>query len=147
MPELADWRKDHAHSSSPQGLPGGEKGDGGGASRSGSDSQHEYLESKDTLKDLRTHSPELQSDDEGGEGRGGGGGDGSTPGLVEPAAYTEEAQLEHFLFPVSNSPIDMVTMLIRLAAFTGTLLDMLTPKLKQNSLGAEGAKVNISLVN
>ncbi len=37
-----------------------------------------------------------------------------------------------FLFPVSNSPVDIVTMLTRLASFTGVILQVLTPKLKRN---------------
>ena len=41
-----------------------------------------------------------------------------------------------FLFPVSNSPMDIVTMLTRLACFTSTLLDTLTPKLRHGAMPA-----------
>ncbi len=47
----------------------------------------------------------------------------------KPAPLTES-----FLFPVSNSPIDIVTMLSRLALFTGELLNILTPKLRESSI-------------
>ena len=39
-----------------------------------------------------------------------------------------------FLFPVSNSPMDVVTMLSRLASFTGKLLKVLTPKIRKTAL-------------
>lgn len=39
--------------------------------------------------------------------------------------------LQPFLFPVSNSPVDLITMLSRLASFTGGLLTVLTPKIRK----------------
>lgn len=39
--------------------------------------------------------------------------------------------LQSFLFPVSNSPMDVICMLSRLAAFTGELLAVLTPKIRK----------------
>ena len=36
----------------------------------------------------------------------------------------EVSRLKHFLFPVSNSPVDIVTILTRLASFTGVLLQV-----------------------
>lgn len=41
--------------------------------------------------------------------------------------------LQPFLFPVSNSPVDLITMLSRLASFTGGLLTVLTPKIRKTS--------------
>ena len=39
-----------------------------------------------------------------------------------------------YLIPVSNSPVDIVTMLTRLACFTNTLLNTLTPKLRHGAV-------------
>ncbi|CAI8016964.1 hypothetical protein GBAR_LOCUS10358, partial [Geodia barretti] len=39
-----------------------------------------------------------------------------------------------YLLPVSNSPVDLVTMLTRLAGFTSTLLATLTPKLRHGAV-------------
>lgn len=39
-----------------------------------------------------------------------------------------------YLFPISNSPMDIVTMLTRLACFTSTLLNTLTPKLRHGAV-------------
>lgn len=39
--------------------------------------------------------------------------------------------IQSYLFPVSNSPMDIVTMLSRLASFTGELLRVLTPKISK----------------
>ena len=68
---------------------------------------------------------------EGGQGRGGGrerqGGGGVKWGLEEGEGAT-------YLFPVSNSPVDLVTMLTRLASFTSTLLTALTPKLRHGAV-------------
>ena len=44
-----------------------------------------------------------------------------------------EGQLQSYLFPISNSPMDLVTMLSRLASFTGELLLVLTPKIRKTS--------------
>lgn len=44
-----------------------------------------------------------------------------------------EEQLQSYLFPISNSPMDLVTMLSRLASFTGELLLVLTPKIRKTS--------------
>ena len=41
---------------------------------------------------------------------------------------------EVYLFPVSNSPLDVITMLTRLACFTGSLLRNLTPKLRHGAV-------------
>ena len=60
-----------------------------------------------------------------GEDRGGGrGGRGGVRWGVEGGEGLS------YLFPVSNSPVDLVTMLTRLAYFTSTLLTTLTPKLR-----------------
>ncbi len=56
--------------------------------------------------------------------------DGGRSPLLSPD--TGDTQVKQFLFPVSNSPVDMVTMLTRLAAFTGVVLQVLTPKLRRN---------------
>ena len=49
--------------------------------------------------------------------------------------------LQPFLFPVSNSPVDLVTMLSRLAAFTGELLAVLTPKIRKTGFTRGNGKV------
>ena len=57
-------------------------------------------------------------------------------GSIDPrssASYTAGVAHRTFLFPVSNSPMDVVTMLVRLASFTGTLLSVLIPKVKSNT--------------
>lgn len=41
--------------------------------------------------------------------------------------------LQSFLFPVSNSPMDIICMLSRLASFTGELLAVLTPKIRKTN--------------
>lgn len=41
---------------------------------------------------------------------------------------------DSYLFPISNSPVDIVTMLTRLACFTSTLLNTLTPKLRHGAV-------------
>jgi hypothetical protein len=46
--------------------------------------------------------------------------------------------LQPFLFPVSNSPVDLMTMLSRLAAFTGELLTVLTPTIKSSLTRGNG---------
>ena len=47
-----------------------------------------------------------------------------------------------YLFPVSNSPVDLVTMLTRLASFTSTLLTTLTPRLRHGAVpGLEEPRV------
>lgn len=40
---------------------------------------------------------------------------------------------QNYFFPVSNSPVDIVTMLTRLASFTGTILNVLTPRLPRSN--------------
>lgn len=48
-----------------------------------------------------------------------------------------------YLFPISNSPMDIVTMLTRLACFTSTLLNTLTPKLRHGAvLGLDEPRVS-----
>lgn len=49
--------------------------------------------------------------------------------------------LQPFLFPVSNSPVDLVTMLSRLASFTGELLTVLTPKIRKTGFTRDTNKV------
>ena len=54
-------------------------------------------------------------------------------GSQEVAEGTPKSQeVRSYLFPVSNSPLDIITMLTRAASFTGVLLNILTPKLRQN---------------
>lgn len=47
-----------------------------------------------------------------------------------------------YCFPVSSSPVDIVTMLTRLATFTGVVLKVLTPKLKRHTIPLEDQKVS-----
>ena len=49
-----------------------------------------------------------------------------------------------YLFPISNSPVDLVTMLSRLACFTSTLLTTLTPTLRHGAVpGLDEPKVSL----
>jgi len=54
-----------------------------------------------------------------------------TPSILEGATREEDFQdqLKSYLFPVSNSPLDLITMLSRMAHFTGELLNTLVPKI------------------
>ena len=64
-----------------------------------------------------------------------------TPSILQEEAVGEgmfEDQLKSYLFPVSNSPLDLITMLSRMAHFTGELLNTLVPK----SSGAEFSSSN-----
>lgn len=108
VPELADWRKEHGHGSFAA------SGSSSGPSE-GSGSHTSLEESQDTLKET--------SDGEAS---------------VEPHSSASCAGVPNqaFLFPVSNSPMDIVTMLVRLASFTGTLLGVLIPKLKSATFPA-----------
>lgn len=108
VPELADWRKDHPYGSfAANGSSSG--------SNIGSSSHASFDESQDTLKE--------SSDGEAS---------------LEPRSSASCAGGSHqtFLFPVSNSPMDIVTMLMRLASFTGTILGVLIPKVKSNTFNA-----------
>ena len=105
VPELAHWRKEH--------VPGSFAANGSSSGPSEGSGSHTSLEeSQDTLKET--------SDGEAS---------------VEPhsSASCAGGLNQAFLFPVSNSPMDIVTMLARLASFTGTLLGVLIPKLKSNT--------------
>ena len=73
---------------------------------------------------LKGASVDIHSDDD----------DGITP---VPKVSCSEEGVQNFLFPVSNSPIDIVTMLTRLACFTGSILNVLTPKLQRNAFQAD----------
>ena len=106
VPELADWRKEHA--------PYGSNGNSSGSTE-GSGSHTSLAESQDTLKET--------SDGEASLGH-------------HSSASCAGGPHQAFLFPVSNSPMDLVTMLVRLASFTGTLLGVLIPKLKSTTLTA-----------
>lgn len=103
-PQLSDWRKDHPSSAVNESSSG----------TNGASSSHTSLEeSQDTLK-------------EGNDGEG----------SIEPrssASYTAGVDHRTFLFPVSNSPMDIVTMLVRLATFSGSLLSVLIPKVKSST--------------
>lgn len=48
--------------------------------------------------------------------------------------------LQRFLFPISSSPVDLITMLSRLASFTAELLTVLTPKIRKTNF-ARNSKV------
>ena len=85
-------------------------------------------------------------------GGGGGGGGGrrhrtSSPEGMSPSPLggfpttTGDGPLQSYLFPISNSPMDVVTMLSRLASFTGELLLVLTPKIRKTTF--ELSKVSL----
>ena len=51
--------------------------------------------------------------------------------LLEEFEDEETLSVQSFLFPVSNSPLDLITMLTRMAHFTGDLLNVLVPKVSK----------------
>ncbi len=51
-----------------------------------------------------------------------------------PVRSLSRQSFQNYFFPVSNSPVDIVTMLTRLACFTGSILNVLTPRLPRSSL-------------
>lgn len=109
VPELADWRREHA-------TCGSFAGNGSSsASIEGSGSHTSLEESQDTLKETSDGEASLEH---------------------HSSASCAGGPHQAFLFPVSNSPMDIVTMLVRLASFTGTLLGVLIPKLKSTTLTA-----------
>lgn len=54
----------------------------------------------------------------------------------------DSGTLQPFLFPVSNSPVDLITMLSRLASFTGGILTVLTPKIRKTSFARNNKVCN-----
>ena len=48
-----------------------------------------------------------------------------------------------YTFPVSNSVVDLVGMLTRVACFTGTILEVLTPKTRLGVTRLEREKVHV----
>ena len=50
---------------------------------------------------------------------------------ISPASTTLSTHLIPHYFPVSSSPIDLITMLSRLGSFIGMILGILTPRLKR----------------
>ena len=75
---------------------------------------------------------------EGGGGGGGGEAGGGEVGVMAGEGDWRASALlresNSYLFPVSNSPLDVITMLTRLACFTGMLLNTLTPKLRHGAV-------------
>ena len=51
-----------------------------------------------------------------------------------PVRSLSRQSFQSYFFPVSSSPVDIVTMLTRLACFTGSILNVLTPRLPRTSL-------------
>ena len=51
-----------------------------------------------------------------------------------------------YLFPISSSPLDLLAMLTRMASFTGVLLGVLSPKLRQSMVAHGDYKVCRGLV-
>ena len=109
VPELADWKRDHPYGSFA--VSGSSSGSNGGSS-----SHASFDESQDTLKDTSDGEASLDPH--------------------SSASQTGVGAHQTFLFPVSNSPMDIVTMLMRLASFTGTVLTVLIPKVKSNTFNA-----------
>ncbi len=60
-----------------------------------------------------------------------------------PLRPVSQQSFQSYLFPVSNSPVDLITMLTRLASFTGTIINVLTPRLPRSSLRVG---INVSIV-
>ena len=116
VPELADWRETHVHGSFAV-------NNSSSSSNVGSSSHASFDESHDTLKETS---------------------DGESSITPLRSASCTHGSNQAFLFPVSNSPMDVITMLTRLAYFTGTVLGVLIPKVKSNTFTA--GKVSAGLV-
>ena len=100
------------------------------------DTSHNNLKSYSSLS-LDRHSDIEESIHHEGEGRERKRGDeviGADDGRVGWRVSALSQENSAYLFPVSNSPLDIVTMLTRLACFTGTLLNTLTPKLRHGAV-------------
>ena len=100
------------------------------------DTSHNNPKSYSSLS-LDRHSDIEESIQHEGEGRERKRGDeviGADDGRVGWRVSALSQENSAYLFPVSNSPLDIVTMLTRLACFTGTLLNTLTPKLRHGAV-------------
>ena len=102
------------------------------------DSSH-HLQKEYSSLSLDRHSDVEESGFHVVEGRGGRGvaDDGHRSGRGGGLGVrwnAEEGDGSSYLFPVSNSPVDLVTMLTRLASFTSTLLNTLTPTLRHGAV-------------
>lgn len=64
------------------------------------------------------------------------------PATVSPSLSLHATRNSHYFFPVSSSPIDIVTVFSRLAGFVGKLLYVLTPKVRQ---GVQPVGVNMTM--
>ena len=117
VPELANWWKSHPSRDSVD--VGRSRSTGTSSISAGSSTT-----SPEPGVNLKGASVDIHSDDD----------DGITP---VPKVSCSEESVQNFLFPVSNSPIDIVTMLTRLACFTGSILNVLTPKLQRNAFQAD----------
>lgn len=100
VPGLAEWARDH-------------RGDHPPSSKVSFPPSTSSSSSSSPL--IKTHSSSSPSEDRS-----------SLLANLSPEARDVPLQLKPFLFPVSNSPVDIVTMLTRLASFTGTILQVLT---------------------
>ena len=98
--------------------------------------------SQNMTKDYSSLSLDRHSDIEGSvvevrghKGPGGGGGLADGEGLQwRVGQMLKKGEDDSYLLPVSSSPMDIVTMLTRLACFTRTLLNTLTPKLRHGAV-------------
>ena len=121
VPELADWRSNNVYNGSYA------VNNSSSSSVVESSSHASFDESQDTLKETS---------------------DADTSSL-EPqrSASCTRGTNQAFLFPVSNSPLDVITMLTRLAYFTGSVLGVLIPKVKSNTFigGKVGALIYYAL--
>lgn len=104
VPELAQWVKTHPY-------------------------QHSVaIDNQSSTVSARSTSPEA------GGGKGTESGDFPQDGRDTPLRPVSQQPFQSYFFPVSNSPVDMVTMLTRLACFTGSIVSVLTPRLPRSSL-------------
>jgi len=117
VPELAEWAKEHSRYSF---LENGHSGSGS------THTSPSYRDSQDSLK--KSPSVEVHTDAEGSS--------------LTPEEKRTGTAASSYHFPVSSSPIDIVTMLTRLSTFTGMLLGVLTPKLKPHTIPLEDQKVS-----
>ena len=120
-PELAAWAEEHARDPF---LPNGYSG-----SANTSPFYHES-------QDMHNKSPSVEVNTDA---------EVSSVSMASPTLDGDRTAESLYRFPVSSSPVDIVTMLTRLATFTGVVLKVLTPKLKRHTIPLEDQKVSRSL--
>lgn len=124
-PEVASWAEEHARDTF---LPNGYSGSGPANASSF------YREPQD----IRNESPSVEVNTDA---------EVSSVSMTSPSIEEQgnETATSLYRFPVSSSPVDIVTMLTRLATFTGMVLKVLTPKLKRHTVPLVDQQVSHSL--